>query len=373
MRRRLWLALVSAVLLAGVMAAPARAAIGPVTVVQVGCDFEEVTADAVVTAGGLTRGFVSFHGGTCAAVGAIWYFQGSGGTWTRAQGTLRGRVLAAADDGSSTFLLYQSSTGVWIAKRPHTGGLVDVQRVSTATQGGGALTSGDLVAFLDQWWAVWTEPVGPPSEFTPQKLFQSKTIGAGDCIDPIVKQQITINPAVDDEHPSIVLRPASAGASGADLFWSRNDGAQGLSGHIRTGSADCTADWEFRQLSFAGQVDLNPDAFRSGAGNNHVVFTRDGPHVVYLSNASGTYQGRQFVTPGIQPRVTTSQGVVFVAYRDFREHPFLAVYRNGAWSGRDLTPGAGSQRVVAVTAAAGRGTVLAASEVTNRLYAVADL
>jgi hypothetical protein len=102
--------------------------------------------------------------------------------------------------------------------------------VSTATQGGGPLTSGDLVAFLDQWWAVWT------------------------------------------------------------------------------GSADCTADWEFRQLSFAGDVDLSPDAFRSGVGNNHVVFTRDGPHVVYRNNASGTYRGRDFRTPGGGPRVTTSQG-----------------------------------------------------------------
>jgi hypothetical protein len=372
-RRRVWLGVLSAVLLVGAAAAPVRAAIGPVTVVQVGCDFEQVTGDAVVTTGGLTRGFVSFHGGTCADLGAIWYFQGSGGTWTRAQGTLRGRVLAAADDGNSTFLLYQSSTGIWIAKRPHTGGLADVQRLSTWTGGGGPLPFGDLVAFTDQWWAVWSEQVGPANEFTPEKLFQSKTIGAGDCIDPIIRQQITINPAVTDERPSIVLKPASAGASGADLFWSRNDGAQGLSGHIWTGSAGCDADWEFRQLSFAGRVDLSPDAFRSGAGNNHIAFTRDVDHVVYLSNTSGSYRGRQFVTPGGGPRVTTSQGVVFVAYRDFRGHPFAAVFRNGSWSGRDLTPGAGSQHVLAVTAAGGRGTVLAASDASNRLYAVADL
>ncbi|MGH2815198.1 MAG: hypothetical protein ACRDLC_08580, partial [Actinomycetota bacterium] len=135
MRRRLLLIL-SIALLVGAVAVPAKAAIGPVTVVQVGCDFEDVTADAVATSGGLTRGFVSFHGGSCANVGLIFYFQGSGGSWTRAQSPLRGRVLAAADDGSSTFLLYQGSNGVWVAKRPHTGGLVNVQRVSTATQGG---------------------------------------------------------------------------------------------------------------------------------------------------------------------------------------------------------------------------------------------
>jgi hypothetical protein len=75
----------------------------------------------------------------------------------------------------------------------------------------------------------------------------------------------------------------------------------------------------------------------------------------------------------VEPRVTTSQGVVFVAFRDFRQHPFVAIFRSGAWSGRDLTPGAGGQLVLAVTASGGRGTVLAASFSSHRLYAVADL
>jgi hypothetical protein len=372
MRRRL-LTILSIALVVGALAAPARAAVGPTTVVQVGCDFADVTADAVVTSGGLTRGFVSFHGGGCADVGLIFYFQGSGGTWTRAQSPLRGRVLAAADDGSSTFLLYQSSSGVWVAKRPHTGGLVNVQRISTRGLGGAVFSAGDLVAFTDQWWAVWNEQVGPGGEFAPLKLFQSKTIGAGDCIDPIVKQQITVNPSLDDERPSIVLEPASAGASGAELFFARTNGAAGTSGHIWRGAAGCDADWSFRQLSFAGQVDVNPDASRSGVGNNHVTFQRDGSHIVYLNNSSGTYRGRQFATPGVEPRVTTSQGVVFVAFRDFRQHPFVAIFRSGAWSGRDLTPGAGGQLVLAVTASGGRGTVLAASFSSHRLYAVADL
>jgi hypothetical protein len=369
-RRRLLSVLAIALALGGV-AAPARAAIGPVTVVNAPCNFELVTADAVVTAGGLTRGFVSFSGGTCAQQGRIFYFQGSGGSWTRAQSSLRGRVLGVADDGSSTFLLYQSATGVWVAKRPRGGSLANVQRVSTATQGGGALTQGDLVAFLDQWWAVWTEQVGPGGEFAPSVLFQSKTIGAGDCIDPIVKEQITF--AGNDERPSIVLKPASAGASGADVFFSRNDGAQGLAGHIRAGSADCSADWTFRRVSFAG-YDLNPDAFRSGAGTNHLVFQRDGSRIVYLNDLSGAYRaGRVFNTPGFGPRITSSLGVVFVVFRNNRQHPFVGIYRGGAWGGRDLTPGAGEQDVLAVTATGGRGTVLAASHVTDRLYAIADL
>ena len=297
MRRRLLLVLSTAPVV-GALTAPAMAAVGPATVVQVGCSFDDVTADAVVTPGGVTRGFVSFHGGGCANVGLIFYFQGSGSTWTRAQSTLRGRVLAAADDGSSTFLLYQSSSGVWVAKRPHTGGLVNVQRVSTSALGGAVFSAGDLVAFTDQWWAVWNEQVGPGGEFAPLKLFQSKTIGAGDCIDPITKQQITFNPSLDDERPSIVLKPASAGASGADLFFARTNGAQGTSAHIWRASAECDAHWDFSQLSFTGQIDLNPDAFRSGSGINQLAFQRDGPHIVYLNNRTGIYRGLQFHTPG---------------------------------------------------------------------------
>ena len=62
MRRRLLLVL-STALVVGALTVPARAAVGPTTVVQVGCDLADVTADAVVTSGGLARGFVSFHGG----------------------------------------------------------------------------------------------------------------------------------------------------------------------------------------------------------------------------------------------------------------------------------------------------------------------
>ena len=53
-------------------------------------------------------------------------------------------------------------------------------------------------------------------------------------------------------------------------------------------------------------------------------------------------------------------------------HPFAAIYRGG-WSGYDLTPGAGEQRLLALTAAGARGTALAASFVTDRLYAVPAL
>jgi hypothetical protein len=372
--RPLRLACLLAVLTAvmSVMASPAWAApTGPVTVVPAGCDFDSVTGDAVVNRDATTRGFVSFHGSDCGERGSIWYFQGSGTSWTSARTSLRGRVLAVADDGSWTFLLFQAADGIWITKRSHDGTPTPGRRLS-AFAGSNPYPQGDLVAFTNQWWAIWTEQVGPGGEFAPMQLFQGKTIGAGDCIDPINRQRISFNRG-NDESPSLVLKPASAGASGADLVWSRNDGAQGQSGHIWLASADCTARWRSRQLSFAGQVDLEPDMFRYG-NVNHVTWMRDELRIVYVNNGSGTYRGRTFLTRGVQPRVAASMGNAFVAWQNLNRHPFVAVYRNGQWAGRDLTPTANTQQlVVAVTAARGFGTVLAASLGSNRLYAIANI
>jgi hypothetical protein len=86
-------------------------------VVPAGCNFDTVTGDAVVNPDVTTWGFVSFHGNDCGEPGIIWSFQGSGTSWT----SLRGRVLAVADDGSWTFLLFQAADGIWITKRSHDG------------------------------------------------------------------------------------------------------------------------------------------------------------------------------------------------------------------------------------------------------------
>src|SRR4051794_14274532 len=305
MQRRIWfIGLVVLIALPMLMAATATAApTAPVTVVPAGCNFDDVSGDAVVTGDGVTHGFAAFHGGTCPPAGVISYFEGSGTSWTRAATPYRGRVMAAADDGSSTFLLYQASDGIHITRRTHGGTLTAGRRISGFT-GTNPFPTGDLVAFTGQWWAVWTEQVGSTVEGTPMQLFQGKTIGAGDCIDPFDRRRITFRDT-NEESPSLVLRPASAGASGADLVWSRNDGLRGESGHIWLASADCSAVWSSRQLSFAGGLDLAPDLFRY-AGVNHAVWSRDFGDIVYVNNSSGSYRGRTFMVNGATPRVAVS-------------------------------------------------------------------
>jgi hypothetical protein len=336
------------------------------TVARPGCSFEDVTADAVISSPGLTRGMVSFHGGSCGSPGWIYYFEGSETSWRAVRSRLHGRVLAVADDVEATHLLYHQNNGIYVTKRPHTGGMPTGTKVSSFA-GTNPYPSGDIVAQAGRYWAVWTEQL-EQHELAPFKLFESKTIGVGDCTDPIPKKQITFLAGWNDDHPTMVLRPATAGLSTAEVWWSRNDGARGETAHIYHGRLDCQGNWSsVGQLSTQGYDDF-PDANRSNAGNNHLAFTRNLDRVVYL----GVIGTRVFNTRGFQPRVTTSSGVLFVAYTNTARHPFVAIHRGG-WVGHDLTPGAGTQRLLALTAAGGRGTAFAASFVTDRLYAVPGL
>jgi hypothetical protein len=315
----------------------------------------------VVEAGGLTRGFVSFHGGTCAALGSIWYFQGSGGTWTRAQSTLRGRVLGAADDGSSTFLLYQSSTGVWIAKRPHTGGLVNVQRLSTATQGGGALTSWDLVAFTDQWWAVWTEQVGPGGEFAQTELFQAKTYGAPD----LPRTQVTNHPD-NDHQPALAFKPGG----GSELVFVRDDAFGGgpTYSHVRLATASGNSGvWAGRQfavigLNYGPSIDTTPGP----GGHTYVAWIRN-QQPFESDDRSGGFLPRAFVGSSFTTDVDASGGQVHVAWPESGAGTVLAERSAGGTWTKATVSTVESRLNPAVVSRSGRGTVLMAS--STRVYA----
>jgi hypothetical protein len=345
--------------------ASAAASFANYTVARPGGNFTDVTADAVTTSGGLTRGMVSFHGGSSGSPGWIYYFEGSETSWRSIRSLLHGRVLAVADDGEATHLLYQNR-GIYVTKRPHTGGMPVGTKVSSFA-GTNPYPSGDIVAQAGRYWAVWTEQL-VQNELAPFKLFESKTIGAGDTTDPILRKQLTFLAGWNDDHPTMVLRPATAGLSTAEVWWSRNDGARGETAHIYHGSLTSLGTWSsVGQVSYLGFDDV-PDANRSAAGNNHLAFNRNIDRVIYL----GVIGNRVFNTHGFRPHVSTSQGVLFVAFTNTAQHPFAAMYRGG-WVGYDLTPGAGSQRLLALTAAGGRGTAFAASFVTHRLYAIPGL
>jgi hypothetical protein len=83
--RRSVVLLVMAVLLAGVVAAPALAigAFGPpVTIDNPTCSFDGFNVDQAQDASGVTHGFSSLYGSDCNTDLVIRYFQGSAAGWT---------------------------------------------------------------------------------------------------------------------------------------------------------------------------------------------------------------------------------------------------------------------------------------------------
>jgi hypothetical protein len=335
------------------VALPARAVgtFGPsVTVVPSPCSFVFADADAALGSDGLTRGFVTYNGPGCAS--EIWYFQGSGSSWSRQLSPYRGVVLGVAVDGVDTYLLYVASDGVRITKRT-AAGFTPGRRLSTVGTGGAVEPRGDVIATGGTWWAVWHEPVGPGGEFAQFELFQAKTYGTD-----LGRQRITTNPLWDSD-ASLAKRPGG----GAVLAWERNDGPRGETSDIRVATSADGA-WTSRAFATAGSLNTQPDLFTAGT-RTYATWIRDG-RAVEADNTSGVFRSHTFATPAsFRPRVAVSLGRVFVIWTTEPPRAFFAERVAGAWSGTFLSdpdrPG------LAVTGRAGKATVLMLSGL--RLFA----
>ena len=353
MRRPAAVALLSlTILLTAAMPARAVGPFGPpVTVVPSPCSFVFSDADAALGSGGLTRGFATYNGSGCAF--EIWYFQGSGASWTRQLSPYRGVVLGVAMDGGDTYLLYAASDGVRITKRTAAGVYTAGPRLSSFGLGGAVTPRGDVIATGGTWWAVWDEPVGPGGEFAQTELFQAKTYGTD-----LGRQRITFN-AVCDAGPSLARRPGG----GAVLAWERNDCEVGQVSDVWIASS-LNGAWTSRPLATGGNRNTEPDLFTAGAAT-FIAWIRDG-RAVEADNTSGVFRSHTFVTgASFRPRVAVSLGRVFVIWTTPQTRTFFAERVAGAWSGAYLSdpprPG------LAVTARGGKATVLMLSGL--RLFA----
>lgn len=351
-------------------AAPSFAS--PATIVSAGCNFDDVTGDAKLSSDSLTRGFVAFHGGGCADEPAIRYVRQSGGGWTAVTSPYRGRVLAVAPDGISTWLLYANAGGIHLGRRTSAGAFAASSRLSPNGLGGAVFPTGDLVASGGRYWAVWTEQVGPGGEFAQQELFQALTLGQGHFHDGIGRQQIT-GVSRDDAQPSLTLDPNATGSAGrVVMVWTRSDGAQGLVSNLYTASAGFDGRWSGRQWTRTGTLASGADLHTILSSKVVVAGYVAGGQVVQAVNAPATLATNRFRVRGTGPRATRSLGTNFTAWTSNAQHLVLAA--SGAAGSVsfevDLNPGAGQQRLVAVTARAGKATVLGASFASDRLYAI---
>jgi hypothetical protein len=343
---------IAAMMAIAVMAATPAAASWTVgaaaTVVPAPCRQTGWSGDAAKAADGVVRGFARFQGTGCTDARLIW-FEGAGGGWQRAPSAYSGRVLAVADDGAATWVLYAATDGTRLGKRDRAGVYGPSSRLSTV-----AALSGDLVAAAGQWWAVWAERVGTGRLAS---LFQAKTIGTA-----APRQRITAAPFVDGR-PSIA-RVASGTAvlaferahsvtGSSEVLFGRNPGS-GWSFTAMTSNGSSRAPW----IATAGQV-------------THLAW-QQGNRIVHADNPTGSFRSHLFATPGAAPRVAVSAGRVFIAWTLLRgtgpTHVFLAERSGALWVGNDVTPAAATtEAAVAVAASGGAATVLGVE--ASRLWA----
>ena len=361
------------IVLAVVLAVPATAvdAFGTrEVVVDADCRADTASGDAVRGAGGTTRGFVSFDGGTCGHARRVWWFTGQGDAWRARRTPYAGEVLATATDGSSQLVLFANADGTFLGRRRAGGGFTNPRRLSRHGLTGAVIPSGDVIGVGGRFWAVWSEQVGPGGEFAQTELFQSQNIGEGHYFDGVMRRtRITQNNDGDD-FPTLAAEPTGAGEPTFALAWSRNDGARGEVSDLRFARATGAGTWA--KTTFAGRgYNVAPDLFAT----NRVLWlawTRNTRPVV-TSLQDGTWRaGKTFKQQrALDMSLAVGGGHVFAGWttpvgRDVK----IAERFGGAWSVRNITPQAsGDRQLLGVTTARGTATAIVARPGAGRVLA----
>ena len=307
--------------------------------------------DAAISSAGTVRGFASC-GDTA---GQIWFFRADPGQPTfRQQSPYTGVVLAVAWDGvSATYVVYNTGTELRIGKRVDgTGSFTQPTTLSSAV--GARLPRADVVASAGQWWAVWSEQVGPGGEFAQTELFQKRTL-----LGTQLRTRITFTAAnVDDAFPTLSYYGGTV-----TLVWARatnpeQPGPSDLRIARSTGGA-----WSSRVLATAGDQNTDPDLLVYN-GVTYVAWERD-LRIVAADNAGGAFASRTFATRGADPHVGVSLGKTFVAWNIGSGQVFVAERAGGVWTGAAVTgvPAA----LVAIPAQGGRARLIYRSDVDVRI------
>jgi hypothetical protein len=305
-RRLAWTALLAAgLVLAGIVpsvggVAAAVGPFGPPEVLIGGCQTNR--ADAAIAVDGTTRGFANCTGNRS---GPIHFFRDTTTSAPAQEVTpYTGAVFAVAWDGqNSTYVVFQHGTGLFIGKRVESTGAYSPLTTLTTTGDGFTQFTADVVAVNGQWWAVWSETVGPADEFAQSELFQRRTL-----LGVQGRTRITTTAAnIDDRQMALAY------ASGRmTMVWSRTTnptvpGPSDLRIAESTGGA-----WLSRPFASLGDQNQTPDV-TIYAGITWVTWTRDAKSVV-ANNSGGTFHSRTFLTTGFNPTIAVSGNHTFVAW-----------------------------------------------------------
>jgi hypothetical protein len=333
----------------GALPASAVGPFGPPLVLVPAC--EGTGGDAAISSVGTVRGFAGC-GDTAAS---IWFFRAAPGQPTfRQQSPYTGVVLAVAWDGvSATYVVYDTGSGLRIGKRTEQGTGSFAQPTTLSFAVGATPHRADVVASAGQWWAVWSEQVGPGGEFAQRELFQRRTL-----LGTQPRTRITFTAAnLDDAFPTLSYYGGTV-----TLVWARATspalpGPSDLRIARSTGGA-----WSSRSLATAGDQNTDPDLLVY-AGVAYVAWERDG-RIVAADNASGAFTSHTFATPGADPHVGTSLGRTFVAWNTGGP-VFVAERAGGVWTGAAVTGIPAS--AIAIPAQGGRARLIYRSDVDVRM------
>ena len=340
---------------------PASAQVGPFDPPQPvvgGC--ESFFGDAVVTASGETRGFVTCE--TPTGLRIRFFSRTAAGTVNPSESTgFVGNVLGVAHDSTATYVLFHNDTQILIGKRTNAGGYGF--RVVDTFLGGGPFPTGDVIARDGQWFGVWSEQVGP-GEFGQTELFQGGTAF------PV--RRITTTPEnVDDFLPSLTYSGVTP-----VLAWTRALASEPGSSDVWVAKLISGA-WQSRVFASAGFNNFLPDIQWSG-GVAVVTWNRDN-FVVVASNPTGSFTSHTFNTGGIAPKVApsispTAADDIFVTWTAFNpagDRVFFAETAsssvNGTWHGATIAPA--NTFPFAVGAAGGKAIVAYQEGATVRVRA----
>ncbi len=315
-----------------------------------------VDADASRGVNDRIRGFASFTGEGC-TTSSIWYFRSTVNGWLSALSPYAGTVVAAAQDGTGTFVLYRAADGLRLGKRSLAGSWSPSVRLSSSAVDG---VTGDLVADRGTWWAVWSEPIGSHGT---GELFQAKTFGTD-----LGRTRITTD-GVPDGEPTLALHPDR----GAVLAWTRSEFVQATvepdGSDIWLGRSE-DGTWLTRPFAIRGQHNSSPDLFASG-GLTFLAWARD-RGIRYADDTTGRFRVTRFPAPegaalAVRPRVSElpATATSYLGWLELGEEfePIrLAQRRAGVWAVTVVTGvgpgGAGMLRLHAVVARRADTTVV---------------
>ncbi|MDQ1698044.1 MAG: hypothetical protein QOJ03_3397, partial [Frankiaceae bacterium] len=170
-RRAMWMGVV----MAGAITAMPASAVEPfgaaVRATRDGC----VNSNTVLDSHGDRHGFIICSRNSSSG---LYYVSAAGGatTWSLDRVGPSGYLLAATDDGTAAYAVYDANDGngdsTYLVKRSRSG--ATSRRVLSRDV---AASSASIVARNGQWWAVWSQYTKDSGAYLCHFLFQSRTIG----------------------------------------------------------------------------------------------------------------------------------------------------------------------------------------------------